>query len=178
MKCLACGAEMHLRDVVLADIPTMRGFERHTFRCSACPQVARRLVICRAKMPVVDPVIPLAAPKAPASNPAAGSSSPNAVQNLPSTQTAGDDEEAANWSTTVERLTKAIKERAVASRPSAWAKAVEKLRSKQMTLEERAAAGGSRLRTASSTESQACPDARGASWQKSRDCISSPKSPE
>ena len=56
MRCLACGSEMHLRDVVLADIPTMPGFERHTFRCSACPQVARRLVICRAKMPVVDPL--------------------------------------------------------------------------------------------------------------------------
>jgi hypothetical protein len=51
MQCLACGAEMQLREVVLADIPTMPGFERHTFLRSACAQVARRLVICRAKMP-------------------------------------------------------------------------------------------------------------------------------
>ena len=29
MQCLACGAEMQLREVVLADI-TMPGFERHT----------------------------------------------------------------------------------------------------------------------------------------------------
>ena len=36
MQCLACGAEMQLREVVLADIPTMPGIERHTFRCSAC----------------------------------------------------------------------------------------------------------------------------------------------
>jgi hypothetical protein len=64
MRCLACGAEMQLREVVLADIPTMPGFEHHTFRCSACPQVTRRLVICRAKMPIVDPPIP-AHPDAP-----------------------------------------------------------------------------------------------------------------
>src|SRR4030081_3269907 len=68
MQCLSCGAKMQLREVVLADIPTMPGFERHTFRCSACPQVARRLVICRAKMPVVDPLVPSAAPEAPTTN--------------------------------------------------------------------------------------------------------------
>ena len=67
MQCLACGAEMQLREVVLADIPTMPGFERHTFRCSACAQVSRRLVICRAKMPVVDPLVPPSAPEASAS---------------------------------------------------------------------------------------------------------------
>ena len=68
---------------------------------------------------------------------------------LHSTQAALDEEEAANWSPTVERLTKALKERAVAARASAWAKTVEKLRSRQMALEERAATGGSPLRTAS-----------------------------
>ena len=86
MQCLACGAEMHLRDVVLADIPTMPGFERHTFRCSACPQVARRLVICRAKMPVVDPLFPSTAPEASANKvqtQAVGSTSPNAVEKAP-----------------------------------------------------------------------------------------------
>src|ERR1700704_3448460 len=63
MLCLAWGAGMQLREVVLADIPTMPGFERHTFKCSACAQVARRLVICRAKMPVVDPLVPPIAPR-------------------------------------------------------------------------------------------------------------------
>jgi hypothetical protein len=183
MRCLACGAEMHLRDVVLADIPTMPGFERHTFRCSACPQVARRLVICRAKMPVVDPLMPSTAPDAPTINhqtaqQAAGRALPNAVENLHGTQAAVEEKEASDWSPTVERLTKALKERAKAARASAWAKTVEKLRSRQIALEERAAAGGSRLRTASSTESQACPDARGGVGRKSRDYISSPKSPE
>ena len=89
MQCLACGAEMHLRDVVLADIPTMPGFERHTFRCSACPQVARRLVICRAKMPVVDPLFPSTAPEAPVvhlQTPAVGNPSPTAGEKLHNTQ--------------------------------------------------------------------------------------------
>ena len=86
MQCLACGAEMQLREVVLADIPTMPGFERHTFRCSACPQVARRLVICRAKMPVVDPLVPSAVSEAPTTNLQTGQQAagvlPNAVEKL------------------------------------------------------------------------------------------------
>ena len=31
MQCLACGAEMQLREVVLADIPTMPGFSATPF---------------------------------------------------------------------------------------------------------------------------------------------------
>ena len=121
MQCLACGAEMQLREVVLADIPTMPGFERHTFRCSACAQVARRLVICRAKMPVVDPLVPPSAPEASASKlqsgrPAAGNPSPTAVEKLRSTQAAVEEAEAADWTPTVERLTKALKERAISPR--------------------------------------------------------------
>jgi hypothetical protein len=45
MKCPACGAEMHLMQVVLDD--TMRhapAVERQVFKCAACPQVARRLL--------------------------------------------------------------------------------------------------------------------------------------
>src|SRR3954464_7780264 len=82
MQCAACGAKMLLTGVVLADIATMPGFERHTFKCSACPQVARRLVICRAKMPVVDPLFPSIAPEAPVGHlqtPAVGNPSPTAV---------------------------------------------------------------------------------------------------
>ena len=168
MQCLACGAEMQLREVVLTDIPTLPGFERHTYRCSACQQVASRLVICRAKMPAVDPLFPSTSRDAPANkvHTSGVSTAPKAVEKLHSTQAAVDEQEVPNWSPTVERLTKALKERAVAARASAWAKAVEKLRSRQMALEERAAAGASRLRTPSSTESQACPDAQRASWQK------------
>ena len=147
MQCLACGAEMQLREVVLADIPTMPGFERHTFRCSACPQVARRLVISRAKMPVVDPLVPSAAPEAPTTNlqtgqQAAGSVLPNAVEKLHSTQAALEDQDVTDWLPTVEKLSMALKERAVAARASAWAKTVEKLRNRQMALKERAATAG------------------------------------
>jgi uncharacterized Zn finger protein len=45
MKCPACGAEMHLMQVVLDD--TMRhapAIEHQVFKCTACPQVARRLL--------------------------------------------------------------------------------------------------------------------------------------
>ena len=145
MQCLACGAEMQLREVVLADIPTMPGFERHTFRCSACPQVARRLVICRAKMPVVDPLVPSAVSEAPTTNLQTGQQAagvlPNAVEKLHSTQAALEDQDVTDWLPTVEKLSMALKERAVAARASAWAKTVEKLRSRQMALKERAAAG-------------------------------------
>ena len=145
MQCLACGAEMQLREVVLADIPTMPGFERHTFRCSACPQVARRLVICRAKMPVVDALVPSAVSEAPTTNLQTGQQAagvlPNAVEKLHSTQAALEDQDVTDWLPTVEKLSMALKERAVAARASAWAKTVEKLRSRQMALKERAPTG-------------------------------------
>ena len=183
MQCLACGAEMQLREVVLADIPTMPGFERHTFRCSACAQVSRRLVICRAKMPVVDPLVPPSAPEASASKlqsgrPAAGNPSPTAVEKLRSTQAAVEEAEAADWTPTVERLTKALKERAVAARASAWAKTVAKLRSRQMALKERAATGTSPLRTASSPAAQPAVRGEGRAFGTFRDRICNPKSPE
>ena len=151
---MACGAEMQLREVVLADIPTMPGFERHTFRCSACPQVARRLVISRAKMPVVDPLVPSAAPEAPTTNlqtgqQAAGRVLPNVVEKLHSTQAALENQDVTDWLPTVEKLSMALKERAVAARASAWAKTVEKLRSRQMALDEERAATASTTATVS-----------------------------
>src|SRR5258708_3355016 len=118
MQCLACGAEMQLREVVLADIPTMPGFERHTFRGSACPQVARRLVICCRKMPVVDPLVPSAVSEAPTNNLQTGQQAagvlPNTVEKLHSTQTALEDQDVTDWLPTVEKLSMALKERAVA----------------------------------------------------------------
>ena len=110
MLCLACGAGMHLREVVLADIPTMPGFERHIYSCPACSQVASRLVICRAKMPVVDPLFPSTAPDAPASNvqtQAAGSTLPNAAEKPHSAQASLEEKsleekEATDWRPTVE----------------------------------------------------------------------------
>jgi hypothetical protein len=181
MQCLACDAAMQLREVVLADIPTMPGFERHTYSCSACSQVASRLVICRAKMPVVDPLFPSTVPDAPASNvqtQAAGSTLRNAAEKLHSAQTSLEEMEATDWRPTVEGLTKALKERAVASRASAWAKTVEKLRSRQMALKERAATATSPLRKASSPAAQSAVRGEGRAAGTFTDCICYPKSPE
>ena len=50
MRCLACGAEMRLMQV---DLVT-GSIDRHTFKCSDCSQIARRLMFSRAKMPAND----------------------------------------------------------------------------------------------------------------------------
>ena len=51
MRCLACGAEMHLMHVVQDDTVAVRGFERHTHICSACGEVEPRLVFTRPVEP-------------------------------------------------------------------------------------------------------------------------------
>jgi hypothetical protein len=65
MKCLACSAEMRLTEVR----PDERGdIERHTFRCSACAHMAKRLMLNRSRVPTTNlpTVIP---PKAPVIDP-------------------------------------------------------------------------------------------------------------
>jgi hypothetical protein len=55
MDCLACGAEMRLMQVDQRGDPASEvAFERHTFKCSACPQVSRRLVFSRPRLPLDD----------------------------------------------------------------------------------------------------------------------------
>ena len=44
MRRLACGAESILMNVVQDDTMAVPGFEHHTFMCSACPDIERRLV--------------------------------------------------------------------------------------------------------------------------------------
>jgi hypothetical protein len=52
MDCLACGAEMRLMQVDQRGDPASEvAFERHTFKCSACPQVSQRLVFSRTRLP-------------------------------------------------------------------------------------------------------------------------------
>jgi DNA-directed RNA polymerase subunit RPC12/RpoP len=58
MRCVVCGAEMHLMQVDLADTP-MAGFERHIFKCSTCSHISRRLVLSRPRPPVTN--LPLVA---------------------------------------------------------------------------------------------------------------------
>ena len=47
MRSLACGADMYLMQVVQDGTMPVPGFERHTFMCSACDDVERRLVFTR-----------------------------------------------------------------------------------------------------------------------------------
>jgi hypothetical protein len=47
MRCVACGAEMILTNVVRDDAMALLGFEHHTFRCSKCHDVDRRLVFIK-----------------------------------------------------------------------------------------------------------------------------------
>jgi hypothetical protein len=55
MKCLACGAEMRLTQVEPRGDPTSEvAFERHTFKCSACPRVSQRLAFSRPRSPIRD----------------------------------------------------------------------------------------------------------------------------
>jgi hypothetical protein len=55
MKCLACGAEMRLMQVDLRGASTSEmAFERHTFKCSACPQISHRPTFSRPRLPVSD----------------------------------------------------------------------------------------------------------------------------
>src|SRR5262245_7208954 len=52
MRCLACGAEMHLMQVVQDATMPVAGYEHRTFMCSACGDVERRLVFSRDIGPV------------------------------------------------------------------------------------------------------------------------------
>jgi len=47
MRCMACGAEMMLMNVVLDPTLGVRGFERHTFVCPGCCDIAGRLVFTK-----------------------------------------------------------------------------------------------------------------------------------
>ena len=49
MRCVACGAEMRLVWVAGDETMMVPGYEHHTFECSACPEVERRLIFTRAK---------------------------------------------------------------------------------------------------------------------------------
>jgi hypothetical protein len=123
MRCLACGAEMLLMQVSLADT-LMAGFERHTFRCSSCSHISRRLVLSHPRSPVTNlPVV--AQRERPASK----------LQMRPAT---------AGSART--KLAEKLRSRATAARgsappaiPSTWLEAVEKLRRAQAALNEQAA---------------------------------------
>ena len=49
MLCVACGAQMHLVEVRRDDTMMVRGYEHHTFECTGCREIERRLTFSSAK---------------------------------------------------------------------------------------------------------------------------------
>jgi hypothetical protein len=47
MRCMVCGAEMILMNVVQDDTMAVPGFEHRTFMCSSCHDVERRLAFVK-----------------------------------------------------------------------------------------------------------------------------------
>jgi hypothetical protein len=47
MRCMVCGTEMILMNVVQDDTMAVLGFEHHTFMCSKCHYIDRRLVFTK-----------------------------------------------------------------------------------------------------------------------------------
>ena len=93
MRCLVCNSEMLLIEAVQADANTLPGCQHHTFLCSSCHDVERRLVFTGVKT-----ITAAARPDLPASKFSAGGA------------------------------------------PNAWARAVEKLLSRQAALKRNALA--------------------------------------
>lgn len=117
MKCLACGAEMRLMDV-RTEPTTPFGIERRVFQCSSCRQSAQRLRFDRSRLPVT-------------------TSATMTHTNAPAIRLQGDSSAPTSRAALVEEKRHssiAVKEQAGASRASAWARTVEKLRSRQMAL--------------------------------------------
>jgi hypothetical protein len=140
MKCLACGAEMRLMEVSLADTP-MAGFERHSFKCSTCSLISRRLVLS-PRLPVANLPPLVQHPEPPATKlqmkrAAAGSARAKLAEKLRSRQMAAQD-----------RAAPAIR--------STWLEAVEELRHRQAALEEQKAVA-SRPEPAASVRAPAAP---------------------
>ena len=68
MRCLSCDAEMILMKVVKDATLMVRGFERHTYMCSACADIERRFVFNKHDSErELDAAPPTAPPIAPAS---------------------------------------------------------------------------------------------------------------
>jgi hypothetical protein len=66
MHCVTCGAEMILMNVVRGDATSPPGCERHTFKCSVCHEIERRLILTRHGREIDEPppLIPASAAQA------------------------------------------------------------------------------------------------------------------
>jgi hypothetical protein len=70
MRCMACGTEMTLMNVVQDDTMAVPGFEHRTFMCSECQDVEERLVFTKPAQEdnTESTPVELAPPIAPASS--------------------------------------------------------------------------------------------------------------
>jgi hypothetical protein len=124
MRCIACGAEMILMKVVPDTNMMVAGYEHHTLQCSGCYEVEQRLVFSqrsesRPVEPVAQPV--KAQPISQCDEDRAGESlSHIEKENLPGESVSPG------------------KATAPVQAPSAWRRAVEKVRLQQADLNQRA----------------------------------------
>ena len=129
MKCLACGAEMRLLDV-RSEATTPFAIERRIFQCSSCRQSAQRLGFDRSRMPS-----PAITPfNAPAIMLQRESETATSVAKLPPPKP----QRPVDWDAVVGRVSIALKEKRSEARAAAWARTMEKLRSREMALKDRA----------------------------------------
>jgi len=130
---MACGEEMRLVQVVPDDAMPVPGYEHHTLECPGCHEVERRLVFTRESEPV--PFEPRPLPPAPHRVELAAASAEPSADIVPNAVTAAPSATAPS---------------------SSWARAVDRLRQHQSSLQARQADT-----KASATASQTCPD-----WQE------------
>jgi hypothetical protein len=140
MKCLACGAEMRLING-RSEATTPFAIERRIFQCSSCRQSAQRLGFDRTRMPFsISPAItPSNAPPTELQR-ARHATTANAVETQSSRALVSlEPQRPDDWGPVVSKVSIALKEKASEARAAAWARTMEKLRSRQMALKERAA---------------------------------------
>jgi len=58
MRCLVCGTEMRLMQVVQENTLMAPGYEHHTLQCLGCDEVERRFVFSRASEPLEPVLVP------------------------------------------------------------------------------------------------------------------------
>jgi hypothetical protein len=143
MKCLACGAEMRLLDV-RTDTTTPFAIERRIFQCSSCRQTAQRLGFDRSGLPDCSaPALKTYAPaiRLQSDRSAAGGTPGHAGEKLISREIAATPQKSVDWGSVVSKVSITLKAQAREARAATWARTMEKLRSRQMALKERAPTG-------------------------------------
>ena len=143
MKCLACGGEMRLIDV-RSEVTTPFAIERRIFQCSSCRQTAQRLGFERSGQP--DWTAPAVkgyarAIRLQSDRSAAGGAPGHAGERLISREVAATPRKSVDWGSVVGRFSITLKAQAREARAATWARTMEKLRSRQMALKERASTG-------------------------------------